>query len=336
MNFSENNRKFELKFGETVQAGSNIAISDARHLFFGGARLDVMDELLDSCESVTSIAGMFQMCSGLTSLDLRKLDISEATSMESAFEYCSALEELNIEGWDTSKVTHTTRMFYGCKNLKTLDVSDWDVSNVEYMNHMFNGCASIKKIDMSKWDTSKVKSMQGIFLGCESLEEIIGFSAPLAVGTKIGFPSGYDDYRPALKRLTFRTDIENAIDADINIEYCSFERSGLVEMFNSLPDISDGTTRYITITGNPCVPRVFSTVDEVDEFVWDGDRFDETFIFEFDGERYTMSGDDMLRFANRYAGEETFELKLLYADTELLTDDDREIAIRKGWKLIEI
>lgn len=337
MNFSKNDREFKLNFGETIQSGGGgVKITNARHLFFGGARLDVMNELLGGCEKVTSIASMFQMCSDLTSLDLSGLDISESTTMESAFESCSALAELNIEGWDTSKVTNTSRMFYYCRKLKSVDVADWDVSNVVYMNHMFNGCSSLERIDMSKWDTSKVKSMQGIFLGCESLEEIIGFSAPLAVGTKIGFPSGYDDYRPALKRLTFRTDIEKPIDADINIEYCSFERSGLVEMFNSLPDISDGTTRYITITGNPCVPRCFETTREIDDYLWEHNLHDTELMFEYEGKRYTMEGNDMLNFMNRYSGEEPFDCKLLFFDTELLTDDDRKTAIRKGWKLIEV
>lgn len=335
MNFSENNREFKLNFLETIQSGGSVKITDARHLFFGGARLDAMDELLDGCEKVTSIACMFQMCSGLTSLDLSDLDISEATTTESAFEACTALAELNIEGWDTSKVTNTSRMFYFCGKLKSVDVADWDVSNVAYMNHMFNSCSSLERIDMSKWDTSKVKSMQGIFLGCESLEEIIGFSAPLAVGTKIGFPSGYDDYRPALKRLTFRTDIEKAIDADIDIEYCSFERSGMVEMFNSLPDISNGTVRHITITGNPCVGKAFETVDSIEEYVWDRNLHDETLMFEYAGNRYTMDGNETLRFVNRYRDEEPFDFVLLTADVELLTEEDRKIAIRKGWSIIE-
>ena len=335
VNFSENSREFTVTFGEAIQSGNNIAITDARHLFFGGARLDAMDALLDGCEKVSSIAGMFQQCTSVTSLDLSKLDTSEATSMESAFESCSALEELNIEGWDTSKATNISRMFYSCRKLKSFDVADWDVSNVVYMGHAFNGRTSITSFDMSKWDTSKVKNMQGIFLGCESLEEIIGFSAPLAVGTKIGFPSGYDDYRPALKRLTFRTDIEKSIDADINIEHCSFGRSGMVEMFNSLPDISDGTVRHITITGNPCVGKTFETLESIEEYVWDRNLHDETMIFEYAGKRYTMDGDEMLRFMNRYRDEETLDFKLLEFDVELLTEEDRKIAIRKGWSIIE-
>ena len=330
-----NNREFNITFSELIQVGGgSVKITNANYLFFGGARLDVMDALLKGCEKVTSAAGIFQMCSGVTSLDLSGLDTSESTSFESAFESCSSLADLNISEWDTSKVTNISRMFYGCKNLNDVDVSDWDVSNIAYMNHTFNGCASIKRLDLSKWDTSKVKSMQGIFYNCSLLEEIIGFGAPAA--TNIGFPRGDIEYRPALKRLTFRTDIEKAIDADINIEYCSFERSGLVEMFNSLPDISDDSPRYITITGNPCVGRSFETIESLETYVWDGNLHDETMIFEYAGKRYTMSGSEMLRFMNRYIEEEPLDFKLMEADVESLTEEDRKIAIRKGWHLVEV
>lgn len=336
VNFSENSREFDVEFGETIQmGGGSVKITDAKHLFYFGARLDVMDALIKGCDKVTSIVGMFQGCSKVTELDLGGFDTSNVTTMDSAFEECSSLEELNLSGWDTSKVTHASRMFYGCRKLKAVDVADWDVGNVEYMGHMFNGCASIKSADMSGWDTGKVKNMQGIFYGCDSLEEIIGFSAPGAVGTKIGFPSGYDDYRPALKRLTFRTDIEKAIDADINIENCSFDRAGMVEMFNSLPDISDGNMRHITITGNPCVGRPFSTFMDIDEYLWDRDLLDTPLMFEYEGKRYTMEGSDLLRFMGRYEEEEPFNFVLLTFDTELLTDEDRKIAIRKGWSIVE-
>lgn len=61
-----------------------------------------------------------------------------------------------------------------------------------------------------------------------------------------------------LKRLTFNTTniaYKNKTNAkSFSIAYCSFDRDGMVEMFNSLPDASDVTgAKVITITGNPCV-----------------------------------------------------------------------------------
>lgn len=48
--------------------------------------------------NITDIKGIFQDCSGLTSLDL--------------------------SGWDTSKITYMTDMFKGCNNLKTIRMKD--------------------------------------------------------------------------------------------------------------------------------------------------------------------------------------------------------------------
>lgn len=51
--------------------------------------------------------------------------------------------------------------------------------------------------------------------------------------------------------------MENAIRSAIYIPYCSFDRDGMVEMFNTLPDVSNlglgANNVKITITGNPCI-----------------------------------------------------------------------------------
>jgi hypothetical protein len=80
-------------------------------------------------------------------------------------------------------------------------------------------------------------------------------------GLSITFPNGTSvAYVGKLKRLTFRTDLPEgtySIRSAINIKYCSFDREGMIEMFNTLPDITaanvSASYKKITITGNPCV-----------------------------------------------------------------------------------
>jgi surface protein len=220
-------------------------ITDAQYLFYNGARLDAMDELLAKCKGVTSMTNMFNKCSQLTSLDMSRFDTSQVTALSSLFSGCSKLTTVgNISNWDTSKVTH--------------------------MGNVFNSCPELVSIDISGWDTSKVTIMGNMFVGCTKMVEIIGFSATNQEGMSIGFPfSNNAAFRQALKRLTFRTDLPDgvySIRSAINIKNCSFERDGMVEMFNTLPDVSglglSSSYTTITITGNPCVTNATLTAED--------------------------------------------------------------------------
>lgn len=158
-------------------------------------------------------------------------------------------------------VTNMNSMYYNCQYSMSLDVSKLDTSKVTDMSHMFNNCSKLQSLDMSNFDTSKVTSMQNMFANCKAMTEIIGFSAINKAGVNIGFPYGSTaSSKMALNRLTFRTDLPEgtySIRSAINIKYCSFDREGMVEMFNTLPDITaanvSASYSKITITGNTCV-----------------------------------------------------------------------------------
>ena len=92
-----------------------------------------------------------------------------------------------------------------------------------------------------------------IFSYCYSLRQTeVNF--PYAKMRRVSFP-GTDTRRSVpISRLVFHPDspFDQKGDANhINIKYCRFERKGLVELFELLPDFSGGTTRQIDITGNP-------------------------------------------------------------------------------------
>ena len=97
---------------------------------------------------VTNMDSMFNMCSGLTSLDVSNFDTSNVTYMFSLFIGCSGLISLDLSGWNTSKVTNMDSMFSGCTNLTSLDLSGWNMSKVNEMNRMFANCISLRTIRM--------------------------------------------------------------------------------------------------------------------------------------------------------------------------------------------
>ena len=172
---------------------SRIAFGDfsAMTTFAGANVLDT--------SKVTDMAGMFQLCSNLTSLDVTKFDTSKVTNMGSVFHGCSKLTSLNVtdfntsnvtnmsymfnlcnaltgvdglSDWDTAKVTDMRAMFQACRALTGLDLSGWDASKVTDMAFTFNSCKNLTELDLSGWDTAKVTNMTYMFAGCEGLTSL--------------------------------------------------------------------------------------------------------------------------------------------------------------------
>lgn len=245
----------------TGGGGSGLVITNASHLFDGGARLDQMDDLMACLHNVTNTQYMFNACAGVTSLDLSGFDTSKVTNMSSMFAYCAELISPDLSCLDTSNVTAMTQMFDGNFAMTGVNMTGWDTSKVAEMWYMFGSCENLTSLDVSGWDTSNVTNMGYIFGGCKSLLKIIGFSCMSGTpGGVIGFPKGSESEKYSLKRLTFRTDLPTgkyAIRNAIDISYCDMERSGFNEMISTITDVSglglsaENTT--ITITGNPCI-----------------------------------------------------------------------------------
>lgn len=227
---------------------------------FNGAKLRSADFSNFDTSNVTDMSSMFNGCDYLADLNIKNFDTSKVTNMNEMFVGMMNLETLDLSNFDTSNVTNMSSMFAANGKLKNLNISSFNTSKVTTMTYMFNNCNGLKTLDFSNFDTGKANMMTSIFNGCSSLEEITGFSATNKAGLTIGFPKGTTSSRYALRRLTFRTDLPEgtySIRSAINISYCAFDRAGMVEMFNSLPDITSAGVsanyKKITITGNPCL-----------------------------------------------------------------------------------
>lgn len=70
------------------------------------------------------------------------------TDIKGIFQYCSGLTSLDLSGWDTSNVSYISYMFNDCTSLTSLDLSGWNMSNVTSMYNMFIGCTSLTSIRM--------------------------------------------------------------------------------------------------------------------------------------------------------------------------------------------
>ena len=150
--------------------------TDSSYMFNILKGLTNIDVTLFDTSNVTNMEGMFNNCSGLTSLDLgNKFYTSNVTNMQSMFHGCSSLTSLDLgDKFDTSNVTNMQGMFGGCSSLQSLDLDDkFDTSNVTYMANMFYECNSLTSLDLGdNFDTSRVTNMVQMFYGCNNLTSL--------------------------------------------------------------------------------------------------------------------------------------------------------------------
>lgn len=127
------------------------------------------DLVVPNVDGITSICGMFDDCSLLTSIDLSNFDTSKVKDLSYMFNGCENLLSLDLSSFDTSKVKDLSYMFNGCENLLSIDLSNFDTSNVTTMYRMFYGCSVLRSLDLSNFDTSKVENMGFMFGFCFDL-----------------------------------------------------------------------------------------------------------------------------------------------------------------------
>ena len=145
--------------------------TDASNMFNGFSKVEDIEIDFTGANSST-IAGMFQNCSSLKSIDLTNFNTSYVTDMTGLFSDCTSLTSIKFGAFDTYRTTNMTAMFSNCISLETLDLSSFYTLNVTNMTAMFNNCISLKNINLSSFNTSNVTNMTAMFNGLSSIEEI--------------------------------------------------------------------------------------------------------------------------------------------------------------------
>ena len=252
---------------EVDLTGLDISNSKDVQLFFNDCKkLSTVKGLGTlNTSSAELMNSFFYGCSALKSVgNLSSWDVSKVTDMHTMF--CnSGISDFDfIKKWNPKSLTNVTHMFSGTpvtdiSALKNL-LSVADANKLKNISHVFFKCSSLVSADFSDIDMSKIQNAWGMFEGCINLLEITGvsFFGSNYNREMFNFPAGYGslsvEKRPKLHRLTFRTDLAEGVisfNYDIDVKYDNFERSGAVEMFETLPTIT--TPHKITLTGNPCI-----------------------------------------------------------------------------------
>ena len=109
------------------------------------------------------------------SMDLSRVNTSNATNTGFMFQYCANLTSLDLSGWNTSRVTEMRGMFYNCGSLSTLDISDFSTANVKDMRYMFSYCYNLNTIYVGpEWSTVNVSQSDDMFRSCQLLKGGMG------------------------------------------------------------------------------------------------------------------------------------------------------------------
>lgn len=138
---------------------------------YAGTELTYETKNIDTSK-ITSMAKMFNECQNLTILDLSNFNTSNVTNMSQMFYDCYKLSNLDLSNFDTSKVTRFDYMFYKCYALPSLDLSSFDTSNATRMDEMFDYCQKLTNLNLSNFVTSKVTNFNHMFSNCEILRTL--------------------------------------------------------------------------------------------------------------------------------------------------------------------
>ena len=114
----------------------DFKITDATALFYQGARINLLEQLLGLCENVTSTSNMFYICNNSVTIDISNFDMSNSKSMAYMFYTNSNLETIIIDRFNTPKVTSLSYAFVNCGKLKS--IPNIDCSSVNIIANAFN------------------------------------------------------------------------------------------------------------------------------------------------------------------------------------------------------
>ena len=182
-----------------IQSGSGeeLEINNAGYLFYQGARLNSLSQLLNVCKNINSCYYMFNSCSNLQEVDLSNLDTSFCNTMLGMFGGCSSLENVNLSNINTHLVTTMSAMFANCKSLKKLDISSFTSEKLTNNANMLGNCSNLSTLIINNNQLFKMTNVSMVS------------NTPIASGT--GYVYVPDDMVETYKSATNWSDYSSQI-----------------------------------------------------------------------------------------------------------------------------
>ena len=156
----------------TVGVVKDFTPTSLYRTFSGQANLTSVDLNKIDASQATTVRDLFYKCASLTSVDLSDLTFPACTTAQAMFSNCTLLEEVTLSETPFTVCTNLSYMFEKCYALESVNTSGWDTSSVTTLQGAFYGCSSLTSLDTSGWDTSSVTTLDCAFYGCSSLTSL--------------------------------------------------------------------------------------------------------------------------------------------------------------------
>lgn len=156
--------------------GADFYISDASYLFYKGAREGLLNQLLPLLRDVNSMQGMFQDANAnfAEGIDFSGVDLTSVKIMTNAFRGCAKIPEVIFGTQGTIRTSDMAYAFASCANLKAADISMFDASGCSSLRALFFGCQELESVDLSRFLVEgKISCDAGAMLqSCSKLQSI--------------------------------------------------------------------------------------------------------------------------------------------------------------------
>lgn len=281
--------------------------------------------------SAKSTGSMFSNCGSLVAIPV--LNTSAVTQMGSMFSDCGSLCALPM--LDTHNVTDMTRSFFGCKSLHTLPLLD--TSNVTSFNQTFTNCNSlvyVPQLNTSSaidthymfssclrlrtvplFDTTNVTDMGGMFNGDNLLVEIPAFNTSKCRDMSSMFYNCW-----SLKRMP-SFDTANVTTMGNMFTNCySLEEVVDLDITNSSSSTNPFSSCYSLL--RLTVKTQTGTWDNPQNLSISGGALSRAALIELFNSLPVITTEKSLSIVGN-------------PGTSKLTDEDKAIAIGKGWTLTQ-
>ena len=250
--------------------------------------------------------------------DVPTLNTENLTTMYGFFAGCQNLT--NIPNINTSKVTNMSTMFNGCKKIETIPALN--TSKVTDMSGMFSECPSL--IEIPELDTSNVTTMSSMFNRCKNLKTVPTMNTNKVTSMALMFSYSGITTIPELNTSNV-TSVYNMFDSCSNlitIPKLNFEN------VNNVSGFLTGAESVVNIGGFENLGKAYLTNKSA--------NYTNYGLVLTNCSKLTH--DSLMNIINNLYDIKTKgckEQRLQLGPTNLakLTDEEKQIAIDKGWNV---
>ncbi|MCQ2821422.1 MAG: DUF285 domain-containing protein [archaeon] len=159
-----------------------------RHFFKKAGEYEIIFRIFNK-DTFNSVAGLFEGCKDLVSVNFNKFDFSKMTSFKNLFYGCFGLKSVDLSNTNTYNLTDLSYCFFDCCSLKSINFDNFYTDAIINLNCMFGNCSSLTSLDLFDFNTTNVTNMRSMFLNCSQLEyvNVEGFNTSKVITFKTMF-----------------------------------------------------------------------------------------------------------------------------------------------------